>query len=88
MPTIQITCASAKTIASFGGVSIVQSDLAHVFGHYFHNFSWYCVLKMNISVKPISRDASLLNSNKTEISYNFVQIGLEMCKLALAKKLN
>ena len=25
---------------------------------------------------------------KTEISYNFVQIGLKMCKLALAKKLN
>ena len=25
---------------------------------------------------------------KTEISYNFVQIGLKMCKLALPKKLN
>ena len=40
------------------------------------------------------RDANLLNSKKlkvvkkTEISYNFVQIGLKMCKLALAEKLN
>ena len=39
------------------------------------------------------RDASLLNLKKlkvvkkTAISYNFVQIGLKMCKLALAKKL-
>ena len=39
-----------------------------------------------------TRDASLLNSKKlkvvkkTEISYNFVQIGQKMCKLALAKK--
>ena len=50
------------------------------------------ILKAQTLLNCLNRDASLLNSKlkvvkKTEISYNFVPIGLKMCKLALAKKL-
>ena len=46
------------------------------------------ILSLSQRCQSVKLKKTLKVVKKTEISFNFVQIGLKMCNLALAKKLN